>query len=282
MYKVLIVDDEPVIVKGLTKIIDWEKWNCEVIATAESGLEGMRLIEQKNPDILISDICMPNLDGLSMIAAMRSEYERMQITILTGYRDFDYAQRAIRLGVTRFLLKPSKIDEIEEAIQAMTARLKELGAEAQSTEEKEVLLTTAVMKEAEGADTEKASAADCDAIQQDAEEDNPASSFIVRNALEYIGENYRQKLKLADVAEKTYVSQWHLSKLLNRYTGKNFSEILNNVRIEKAKELLNDPALRIGDIAEEVGFLDVAHFSRVFKKQVGISANEYRNSLAGK
>lgn len=242
MYKVLIVDDEPVIVKGLTKIIDWEKWNCEVIATAESGLEGMRLIEQKNPDILISDICMPNLDGLSMIAAMRSEYERMQITILTGYRDFDYAQRAICLGVTRFLLKPSKIDEIEEAIQAMTARLKELGAE----------------------------------------EDNPASSFIVRNALEYIGENYRQKLKLADVAEKTYVSQWHLSKLLNRYTGKNFSEILNNVRIEKAKELLNDPALRIGDIAEEVGFLDVAHFSRVFKKQVGISANEYRNSLAGK
>lgn len=282
MYKVLIVDDEPVIVKGLTKIIDWEKWNCEVIATAESGLEGMRLIEQKNPDILISDICMPNLDGLSMIAAMRSEYERMQITILTGYRDFDYAQRAIRLGVTRFLLKPSKIDEIEEAIQAMTARLKELGAEEQSTEEKEALLMTADMKEAEGADTEKTLDADSNALAQDVEEDNPASSFIVRNALEYIGENYRQKLKLADVAEKTYVSQWHLSKLLNRYTGKNFSEILNNVRIEKAKELLNDPALRIGDIAEEVGFLDVAHFSRVFKKQVGISANEYRNSLAGK
>lgn len=95
----------------------------------------------------------------------------------------------------------------------------------------------------------------------------------------YIEENYREKLKLSDVADQVYVSQWHLSKLLNRYLGQNFSEILNGIRINKAKELLKDPALRIGDIADEVGFLDMAHFSRVFKKQVGISANEYRNQL---
>ena len=85
------------------------------------------------------------------------------------------------------------------------------------------------------------------------------------------------KLLLSDVAEKTYVSQWHLSKLLNKETGQNFSEILNGVRIDKAKLLLKDPALRIGDIAEQVGFLDITHFSRVFKKLEGISANEYRN-----
>lgn len=272
MYKVIIVDDEPVIVKGLTKIIDWKKWNCEVIGTAESGQEGMKLIAEKNPDILISDICMPNLDGLSMIAAMRSEYERMQITILTGYRDFDYAQRAIRLGVTRFLLKPSRIDEIEEAIQAMTARL----AEKMNPEKEKAALAAAKGRAGEGA------AADAAEGAAGIEEDNPANSFIVRKALDCIEENYRQKLKLVDVAEQIYVSQWHLSKLLNRYTGKNFSELLNNVRIEKAKELLDDPALRISDIAEEVGFLDVAHFSRVFKKQTGISANEYRNSVAGK
>ena len=83
------------------------------------------------------------------------------------------------------------------------------------------------------------------------------------------------------MAEKTYVSQWHLSKLLNRYTGQNFSEILNSVRINKAKEMLKDPSLRIGDIADDVGFLDMAHFSRVFKKQVGISANQYRNTVLG-
>ena len=111
--------------------------------------------------------------------------------------------------------------------------------------------------------------------------DSAASSFIVKNALAYIEENYKERLKLADVADNVYVSQWHLSKLLNKYTGQNFSEILNNVRMEQAKTLLRNPSLRIGDIAEEVGFLDMAHFSRVFKKQVGISANEYRNTVLG-
>jgi len=87
---------------------------------------------------------------------------------------------------------------------------------------------------------------------------------------------------LSEVAENIYVSQWHLSKLLHRHTGQNFSEILNNVRIEKAKELLDNPALRIGEVAEEVGFIDIAHFSKVFKKIVGMSPNEYRNTVLSK
>ena len=109
--------------------------------------------------------------------------------------------------------------------------------------------------------------------------ENAAGSFLVKNAVSYIEEHCSDKLKLSDVADQVYVSQWHLSKLLNRYLGQNFSEILNGIRIEKAKEMLKDPALRIGDIAEKVGFSDMAHFSRVFKKVVGISANEYRNRL---
>ena len=104
----------------------------------------------------------------------------------------------------------------------------------------------------------------------------------MKNALTYIEENYTKKLTLCEVAEKPYVSQWHLSKLFNRHTGQSFSDILNHVRIEHAKELLKDPSLRIGDISEQVGFLDLAHFSRVFKKQEGVSANEYRNQVLGK
>ena len=288
MYKVVIVDDEPVIVRGLKQIIDWGKLNCEVVGTAESGQEGMRLIQECRPDILFSDINMPGLDGLNMIAAIKSEFERMQITILTGYRDFDYAQRAIRLGVTRFLLKPSKIDEIEEAIRVMTEKLREQEEEEKLREEVSQIASEAGAgagaedAEADPKRTQEPEGASKGLNGGSAEEENPASSFIVKNALEYIEENYQQKLKLSDVAEKTYVSQWHLSKLLNRHTGQNFSEILNNVRIEKAKYLLKDPSLRIGDVAEAVGFLDIAHFSRVFKKQVGISANEYRNTILGK
>lgn len=261
MYKVMIIDDEPIIVQGLSRSINWEKWNCEVVATAYNGIEGMEKIQQFKPDILFSDICMPQIDGLTMIAGVKSEMPHMEITILTGFRDFDYAQQAIRLGVTRFLLKPSKMDELEEAISEMIQNLKK-------------------MENAESVDGAEAMEAGTGAELDD--EKSEAGSFIVNNALAYIEENYNQKLKLADVAEKVYVSQWHLSKLLNRYKGQSFSDILNNVRIEKAKELLEDPSLRIGDIAETVGFMDMAHFSRVFKKQVGVSANEFRNSLGVK
>ena len=111
--------------------------------------------------------------------------------------------------------------------------------------------------------------------------ESASSSFIVKNALKYIESNYNQKLTLCEVAEKTYVSQWHLSKLLNRHTGQSFSDILNHCRIEHAKKLLEDPSLRTGDISDAVGFLDLAHFSRVFKKQEGMSANEWRNQKLG-
>lgn len=249
MYKVVIIDDEPVIAEGLSKGIRWEKWNCQVVATAENGQSGMEVIGKECPDILFSDIRMPGMDGLSMIAALKSEHPSMQITILTGFRDFEYAREAIRLGVTRFLLKPSKMDELEEAIDAM---IKNLSVRKGGTEEEK---------------------------EEEEPEEIAAGSFIAQNAVKYIEENYMEKLKLSDVADQVYVSQWHLSKILNRYVEKSFSDILNHVRIEKAKELLKEPSLRIGDIAEKVGFLDMAHFSRVFKKQTGFSANEYRNQI---
>ena len=100
---------------------------------------------------------------------------------------------------------------------------------------------------------------------------------MVTRALNYMEKNYKEKLRLVDVAEKCFVSQWHLSKLLNKYEGIGFSDALNRIRVKKAEELLMDPTLRVSDIAEMVGFIDMAHFSRVFKKWAGCSANEYRN-----
>lgn len=255
MYKVLLVDDEPVIVEGLSRGIAWAKWNCEVVAAVNDGSEGKKMVEEKHPDIVFLDICMPEMDGLSMIAALDSQYPDMEICILTGYRDFEYAREAIRLGVTRFLLKPSNMSELEEAIETMCNNLKKKGITGETKESEE---------------------------EQEARLENASGAFIVKNAISYIEKNYAQKLTLCDVAEKTYVSQWHLSKLLNRHTGQGFSEILNHVRIEHAKELLIDSSLRVGDVAEQVGFSDLAHFSRVFKKQEGVSANEYRNGVLAK
>lgn len=281
MYKIIIIDDEPIIVKGLSKTIPWETYNCQVVGTASNGKEGVELIKNQKPDIIISDINMPGMDGLTMIASIKSQFPKTQICILTGYRDFDYARRAICLGVTRYLLKPSKMNELLDALQVMTANLADSATEIQKdipaaedtpvSKESSILKDTSTLK-----DTARTSSS------ESKPEENTASSFIVKNALQYIDENYQQKIMLSEVAENIYVSQWHLSKLLHRHTGQNFSEILNNVRINKAKELLDNPTLRIGDIAEEVGFVDIAHFSKVFKKIVGISANEYRNTVLSK
>lgn len=253
MYKVVIIDDEPIIVEGISRMIAWDKFQCRIVATANDGIEGAEVIRKHAPDIIITDIAMPDLDGLTMIAGVKSEFPDMEISILTGYRKFEYAQKAINLGVSRFLLKPSNLEEIEEAIKVMIQKLQENGIQPESEVREH---------------------------QEEEKLDNEASNFIVNNAIKYIEQNYPHKITLSEVAEKTYVSQWHLSKLLNRHLDQNFSEILNNIRIKEAQKLLRDPSLRIGDIAEKVGFIDMAHFSRVFKKNIGISANEYRNTIA--
>ncbi|MBQ7615620.1 MAG: response regulator [Butyrivibrio sp.] len=243
MYKVLIVDDEPVIAEGLKKIVDWEKYDCVVTGTASSGKEGLAMVEKCQPDILFTDIRMPGMDGLTMIAALRSEYKNLQVVILTGYRDFDYARTALNLGVFRYLVKPSKMKELDEAMESLHERL------SKNVEPKE---------------------------EVDEDDNTSANNFIVKQAISYIEQHYKEKLTLTDVAEKVYVSHWHLSKLLNS-TGKSFSDVLNEIRIENAKELMEDLSLHIADISDRVGFADTAHFSRVFKKYTGMSANEYRN-----
>ena len=248
MYRVVLIDDEKIIVDGLTRVIKWADYNCEVVGAAYDAAGGAALIRRLKPHIVFTDIKMPDQDGLTMLAGLKSEFPEMQIAVLTGYRDFNYAQEAIKLGVTRFLLKPSKMDELHEALSAMKERLDKLPQDAAAGEDEPCL-------------------------------DRHAGSFIVNQATAYIEEHYAQKLTLQEVADKYYVSQWHLSKLINKYTGNTFYELLNNVRIEKAKALLNDPKLKIGDIVDMVGYSDAAHFSRVFKRIVGVSANEYRNSM---
>ena len=242
MYKVVLVDDEPLIVEGLCRVVDWTGHNCRVAATACDAASGAKAIREHRPNILLTDIKMPGEDGLTMLAGLKGEFPRMQIAVLTGYRDFEYAQRAIRLGVSRFLLKPSKMDELEEALDHMTSVLDGL-----PPEEKEEETNTA------------------------------ANSFIVRQAQGYIAQHCAEKLSLQDVADHCFISQWHLSKLLNGHLGQTFYDLLNAERMRRAKELMEDPALRISEIAERVGYANTAHFSRVFKKLEGVSPGEWRN-----
>lgn len=250
MYKVVLIDDEDIIVEGLKKVIDWAGFGCEVVATASDAKSGALAVREQSPDILFTDIKMPNLDGLTMLAGLKGEFPEMQITVLTGYRDFEYAKRAVNIGVTRFLLKPSKMSELEEALRTMTENLRK----RKSTQEEESAKP----------------------------EESRANSLIVRSALDYIKVHYAEKLTLTELAEKTYVSPWYLSKLLNKVTGESFCDLLNRTRLEKARVLLEDPSLKIHEISEMLGFNDVTHFSRLFKKAMKISPIEYRNAAHGR
>lgn len=247
---VVLVDDEQIILNGLHRVIDWKNYGCEVVGTAADGMSGLGLVRNLKPDILLTDIRMPNMDGIAMIAALKSEFPRMQVSILTAYRDFEYARRAIGLGVARYLLKPSKMDELEEAIIHMSDTLR---ADMPLETEREPQID-----EEEGR--------------------SDPSAFIVDKALQYMKENCVRRIRLSDVSDSVYVSQWHLSKLLNRYTGRSFFDILSDLRIAKSKEMISDPSLRIHEIAVMVGFSDVAHFSKTFKRLTGKSPVDYRAS----
>lgn len=254
MYKVVLIDDEDIIVEGLKKVVSWDKYHCEIAGTASDAQSGAEMIRAMNPDILFTDIKMPNMDGLTMLAGLKSEFPDMQITVLTGYRDFEYAKRAIHIGVTRFLLKPSKMNEIDEALQVMTDNLAKIHT---------------------GNPDGTLEQADSDEDVQD----NPANSHIVRSAIKYLEVHYAEKLTLTQLADKVFVSPWYLSKLLNKFTGMSFSDLLHQARIRKAEKLLDDPSLKIQDISDLLGYYDVTHFSRIFKKMKNMSPNEYRNSV---
>lgn len=249
MYKVMIIDDEIFIREGLKKIIPWEQLGCEMMEQAEDGEEGVEKIIRLQPDIIISDIRMPKKSGLEMIDEIKSINQNIQIIILTGYREFEYAQEAIRLGVLRFLLKPSKLDEIKEALQTAVSNLNQLLPREQVVVAKEEII----------------------------EKDKP--QYLVGQAIEYIEKHYYEKLDLHTVAEEIGVSTWHLCKVIKKQTGTNFVDLLNKARIEGAKKLLTETNMKVYEVAEEVGYTDTTYFSKIFKKLASVTPNEYRNTM---
>ncbi len=117
MYPVIIVEDEPILLNALAKLIENSGTDFEVVGKATDGLEAVRLIATLAPILVITDIRMPKMDGLELTGWIRNEQPNIKVIIITGYSDFEFAQQAIRLGVMDFLLKPLKEKEL---IQALT------------------------------------------------------------------------------------------------------------------------------------------------------------------
>ena len=122
MLKVLLVEDENLIRRGLQFQMDWTEVGCVVAGDAATGREGLEQIRALKPDIVITDIRMPDMDGLEMLAAGREACE-FEAIIITGYSEFEYAKQAIHLGVSEYLLKPVDLNELKACLQQLAPDL---------------------------------------------------------------------------------------------------------------------------------------------------------------
>ncbi|AGX06407.1 MULTISPECIES: response regulator transcription factor [Bacillus] len=135
-FKMLIVDDEPMICRGLAYTIPWEEHQIEVAGLAHDGEEAMNKVKELNGvDIVITDIRMPNKDGLDLAAFLKERYPQTRIIMISGYDEFKYAQKAIQLGVEDYLLKPVNIDELLEVAQKITKEIHQRQAERRQHEQ---------------------------------------------------------------------------------------------------------------------------------------------------
>ena len=118
MLRVLLVDDEPFIVQGLSMLLDWEKEGCEIVATAQNGVEALAYLKENEADLIIADIKMPEMTGLELLETIRREQiSRAYFVILSGYSDFAYAQQAIRYSCMDYVLKPVEKEVLTEIIR---------------------------------------------------------------------------------------------------------------------------------------------------------------------
>lgn len=252
MYRVLLVEDEEIIRHGIRHSIPWEEFSCCVAGEAGDGEEGMRMIEELKPDIVITDINMPVMDGLAMLSATKLKYDYAAV-ILTGYSEFEYAREAIRNGVSGYVLKPLNMNEMREALAQAVLESKNISYLRQKNRKEAKLKQISLL--------------DTDREYQDP---------VAQKVLEYISEHYRNKIMLSDFAEELHYSERYISQKFQKTVGTTVIEYLNRYRIQKALELIREKACPLSEVGWEVGIGEYKYFNHVFKKYIGCSAKEYQ------
>ncbi|UOE94953.1 response regulator transcription factor [Alkalihalobacillus sp. LMS39] len=125
MWSVVIVDDDNKVLRGMKKVIPWEKLNCQWVGEAQNGKAGIEIIEKTQPDIIITDIYMPVMNGLEMIQELKQTEFDSKVIILSGYNDFEYARQAMRLRIDDYLSKPASIDTITDVLYKVIENLEQ-------------------------------------------------------------------------------------------------------------------------------------------------------------
>lgn len=254
-HTILIVDDEPRTRAGLGRML--EAWNDGryVIRTAADGHEAMNILEQNSVRLLITDIRMPEISGLQLAGTLESmpESERPAVILISGYAEFEFAQRAIQLGVVEYLLKPIGRDKLTAAVERALAEAEERARFGMMERVVDLELLTA-------GDTGR-----------------PVSD-PVRAALEYVDRSLEKPFTMRDVASSVHLNPSYFSVLFKEEIGMTFSEYVTRRRLQRAKEMLLRTRLTVTEIAERVGYQSAKHFTKMFRQYEGASPGDFRNS----
>lgn len=242
-YTVLVVDDESLIAKNIKRSIEKENPNFEVIGMCSTGTEALEFIESNPPQVVFTDIRMPEMDGLELVKNIASNYPFITCVIVSGYNDFEYAKTAMECDVKNYILKPVNRDELSKCLAK---------------------IETAILSKYPG-------------LEKTVDDNyTPSSEEIVELIKTYIHENYKSVVDFGEMAKNLGFSQPYLTKVFSKHVGKNPSTYLKEYRINVAKQLLADKANSLSAISEQTGFADQFHLSKSFKAVTGMSPSEYR------
>lgn len=243
MLRIMVVDDEKTVRRGIIQGVDWKNMGCTVVAEACNGMEALEEAEQCKPDVIVSDIRMPKMDGLKMAEELRRRGAVCSIIFLTAYGEFEYARRALHLGAVDYLLKPFRDQDLAAAIDRL--------------------------RKPEDVRIELPSKAD---------PDDAGKSKYVLQTIAYIKDHYRESnVSITNIADKLRVSEGHLSHLFKKETGMTVISYLTDYRIRKSMDLLQNQKAKVYEVAELVGYRDVSYFSSIFKKITGMSPTDYQS-----
>lgn len=239
VFRVLVSDDEKLIAHNISRRIEAVNPRFEVIAIATDGLEALALIEKLMPDVVFTDIKMPELDGIGLIKQLSMTHQNIRTVIVSGYNDFDLVRSALRNRAVDYLLKPINTEELKKTLQKLEDELlaekKELGQR---------------------------------------HEESPAE--IAERIMTYIRHNYANPIDLSHLASQFHFSTAYLSKIFKDYANITPGRYLRDCRMNMAKTLLRDTNLPVKDVAERVGYPDHVHFSKSFKNATGVTPAQYR------
>ena len=251
MYQVLLVDDEIKITQWLRRTIHWEKMGFVVCSVCTGGLSALNYLERCRVDVVITDIRMPGLNGLELLKQLYECKPSIRTIILSGYNQFEYAQKAIKYGVKGFLLKPVDPEELTELLLEIKKELSpDSGSNAFSCKAR--LLPSSPQQ----------------------------GEHKIQSVMEYVDKNYNQDICLKNCADLFGFHPAYLGKIFKEAAGVSFSTYLNTKRISQLKKLLSQSSLPVSQLLESVGYYNYDYFSTIFKKYEGISFSEYRSRLS--